>query len=460
MKTIVCGAGEVGRIIARHLTEAGNQVILVDDSAERLQKAASTVDVESLEGLASFPDVLERAGAASADMLIAVTRSDEVNMIACQVASNLFDVETKIARVSEPRYLKPEWATLFGTGGLPIDEIISPEREVAEGLVRRVAVPGASDSVSFANDRVQLVGLKLGPECPVLDTPLAQLTELFPDLDATVVYIIREEKGLFPEDSERMAAGDEVYIVAKTERMARVLAAFGKEADSARRIVIVGGGRLGTRVAIRIEETEPNARVHVIEVNKERADRAEARLNNARVFQGNILDEQDVREDADLSGSDMVLAVTESDETNTLVSVMSKQRYGCAYAAAVIHGTAFGSIIRHLGIDAVISHREVTISKILRYVHRGRVRAVHTVHDGNAEALEIEALESSELVGTPLRDLNPPHGLVIGAIVRGEGTLIPRGGTVIKAGDRVIAFVSRDTLKEAEKLFSVGFGFF
>lgn len=458
MRTIVCGAGEVGTSIARHLVDEGNRVTLVDESAERLRRARNAVDTETLEGAASSPDVLERADAAAADMLIAVTRDDEVNMVACQAALSLFDVETRIARVSDPQYLRPEWAGLFGARGIDIDEIISPEREVAEGLARRVAIPGARDSVTFAGDRVQLMGLNLGDDCPVLDTPLGQLTELFPDLQANVVYIVRDEKGFVPDKSARMAAGDEVYVVAEASRTGRVLEAFGRATESARRIVIVGGGRIGTGIARRIEDSEPDARIRVIELDPANAERASGRLGRALVLAGDPLD-REVFDEAGVSESDMLLAVTDNDEVNTFVSVLAKRR-GCAYAAAVIHRTAYGSLMTHLGIDAVISPREVTVSKILRYVRRGRVQAVHTVHDGHAEAMEVEALETSALVNRPLRELDVHRDLAIGALVREGRVTIPGGDTVVRPGDRVIVFVRHDAVPAAEKLFSVGFGFF
>lgn len=458
MRTIVCGAGEVGTSIARHLVDEGNSVTLLDESAERLRRARNVVDTESLEGSASSPDVLERADAASADMLIAVTRNDEVNMVACQAASSLFDVETRIARVSDPQYLRPEWAGLFGPRGIDIDEIISPEREVAEGLARRVAIPGARDSVSFADDKVHLIGLNLDADCPVLDTPLAQLTELFPDLLANVVYIVRDDEGSVPDKSARMAAGDEVYVVAEASRTGRVLEAFGRKAGSARRIVIVGGGRVGTGIAQRIEDSEPEARIRMIEVDPANAERASGRLDRALVLAGDPLD-RELLEEAGVGDSDLLLAVTDNDEVNTLVSVLAK-RHGCAYAAAVIHRTAYGSLMTRLGIDAVISPREVTVSRILRYVRRGRVRAVHTVHEGRAEAMEVEALETSSLVGVPLRELDMAEGLAIGALVRDGAVAVPGGDTVVRPGDRVIVFARHEAVPEAEKLFSVGFGFF
>lgn len=458
MRAIVCGAGEVGTSIAHHLVDEGNAVTLVDESPERLRRARNVVDTETLEGLASKPDVLDRADASSADMLIAVTRDDEVNMVACEAAWSLFDVQTKIARVSDPEYLRPEWDRLFGRDALHIDERISPEREVAESLARRVAIPGTRDSVTFADNRVQLVGLNLDGECPVLDTPLAQLTELFPDLRANVVYIVRDDEGFVPDKSARMEAGDEVYVVAEAGRTARVLDAFGRKAESARSIVVVGGGRIGTGIVRRIEESEPEARIRVIELDPANAERASERLERAVVLAGDPLD-REILDEAGVGGSDMLLAVTDNDEVNTLVSVLAK-RHGCAYAAAVIHRTTYGSLMTRLGIDAVISPREVTVSKILRHVRRGRVKAVHTVHDGRAEAMEVEALESSQLVGRPLREQDMPEGLAIGALVRDGAVTIPGGDTVVRPGDRAIVFARHEAVPAAEKIFSVEFGFF
>jgi len=458
MKVVICGAGQVGFNIARQLSAEGNDVTVVDQEAERINRVASSLDVQAIMGFASHPDVLEQAGTQDADMLIAVTREDEINMIACQIGHSLFNVPVKIARIREPAYMKPMWADLFSRDHLPIDVIISPEVEVARAIARRLEVPGAFDVIPLAEGKVKLIGLNCKEDCPVVNTPLLQLTELFPDLHITVVSIVRDNKLIVPSRTDQMLAGDAVYFIAEATHVKRAMEAFGQEGQEARRVCIIGGGNVGLFLAQELEKNHPGVHPKLIEFDLHRAEQIAEKLDRTVVLHGDALDLQ-LLDEMNIRSAEAIVAVTNNDETNILGSLLAK-RQGCPRAIALINNDTYGQLVGWLGIDAVVSPRVITISSILQHVRRGRIRAVHTLHEGMGEIIEAEALKTSSLVGNPLRDIDLPDEILIGAIVRDEQVLIPRGGTTIKAGDRVILFAAAGAVKKVEKLFTVGLEFF
>ena len=458
MKVIVCGAGQVGFNIARHLAGEGNDVTVIDQRPELIRKISDTLDVKGVVGFASHPDMLENAGAADSDMVIAVTFADEVNMVACQICHSLFNVPTKIARVRHQSYLEPMWRDLFSRDHMPIDVIISPEVEVARAVVRRLQVPGAIDVIPFVNGRVSLVGVHCSADCPVVHTPLRQLTELFPDLGMLVVGILRGDRIIVPNGDDHMIPGDDVYFAVDTEHIERALAAFGHEEEEARRIIIVGGGNIGMFLASQIEESFPDVNLKVIEIDGEQAKAAADRLKHGVVLHGNALD-REILEEANVAATETIVAVSNDDEVNVLSSLLAK-RYGAKRAVTLINNSSYGPLVSSLGIDVVVSPRDVTVSTILQHVRRGRIRAVHSIRDGLAEVIEAEALETSPLMGTPLREVKLPAGIIVGAIVRGDEVIIPNGDTVIQTKDRVIILATAGQVKKVEKLFSVSLEFF
>lgn len=458
MKVIVCGAGLVGTSIVRHLVAEDNDVTVIDSSPELVRKISDSMDVKAMEGFASHPDVLEQAGAGDADMIVAVTYSDEVNMVACQVAHSLFDVPTKIARVRNQSYLNPIWAELFSRDHMPIDVIISPEIEVGRAIFRRLHVPGSFDTIPLADGIVQLLGVRCGEDCPLLNTPLRQLTELFPDLHMTIVGIVRDGKGFVPSSKDHMLAGDEVYFVCETVQVSRVMAAFGHEEPEARRIIILGGGNIGRYLAREIEENRPGVSARVIECDKNRAQIAAKGLSRTVVLHGDALDPE-ILEEANVGIAEAVIAVTNDDEVNILGSLLAK-RYGAKKAMTLINNPTYSPLITTLGIDVVVSPRAITVSTILQHIRRGRIRAAHAVHEDFGEIMEAEALETSSLVGTQIREAGLPEGVIIGAIIREGKVITPTGSTVIKARDRVIIFAETEAVKKIERIFAVSLEFF
>lgn len=458
MKVIVCGAGQVGSNIARYLASEDNDVTVIDRSPELIRKISDTLDVQGLVGHASHPDVLEQAGASEADMIIAVTLADEVNMVACQVAHSLFEVPTKIARIRHQSYLEPIWADLFSRDHLPIDVIISPEIEVARAISRRLQVPGAFDMIPLADGKVRVVGVICDTSCPILHTPLRQLTGLFPDLNIEVVAIVRNDRPIIPSGDDQMLPGDEVYFVCDTSHLARAMAAFGHEESAARRIIILGGGNIGLCLAEEIEARHPHVSARIIEMDRARAQHIAQRLTRTMVLHGDGLDPE-ILDEANVRATETVVAVTNDDEGNILASLLAK-RYGCQRAITLINKTTYSPLVTTLGIDAVVSPRSITVSSILQHVRRGRIRSVHSLREGFAEIIEAEALETSSLVNTPLKEIKLPSGVIVGAIVRGEEVIIPRPSTVIKPHDRVIILAAVGQVKKVEKMFAVRLEFF
>lgn len=458
MRVIVCGAGQVGFHIARYLAAEGNDITVIDQSAELVGQVSDALDVQAMVGFASHPDVLEKANAEDADMIIAVTYADEVNMVACQVAHSLFNVPTKIARVRAQSYLQPIWSNLFSRDNMPIDVIISPEVEVARAISRRLVMPGAFDAIPLADGKVRVVGVRCGEDCPVINTPLRQLTGIFPDLNIVVVGIIRDGRGIVPTAEDQMLIGDDVYFVADAEHITRAMSVFGHDEPYARRVLIAGGGHVGIFLARQLREEHPGVNAKIIEFNRKQAEHAAATLPDTTVLHGSVLD-PGILEEASVAQTEAIIAVTNDDETNILGSLLAK-RYGCGRALTLVNNINYGPLISTLGVDAVISPHAITVSTILHHVRRGRIRAVHSLGEGFGEIIEAEILETSNLAGKQIREAEFPEGVLFGAIIREDDVIIPRANTTLLANDRVVLFASADSVKDVEKQFSVRLEYF
>lgn len=458
MKIIICGAGQVGRGIAERLAGEGNNVTVIDTSPSLIRSISDTLDVQGLVGHGSHPDILERAGAGEADMLIAVTHTDEVNMMACEVANAIFNTPTKIARVRDQAYLGPEYRGLFARENMAIDVVISPELAVGEMVLRRLALPGAFEAIYFAEERVVAMGITLGEDCPVVDTPLSQLTELFPDLDAVVVGVVRDGRLFVPRSDDQMRSGDLAFVIAEQGQAKRTLGLFGHEERPATRVVVAGGGNIGLYVARKLEERDSATRIRVIEAGRERAEHVAETLKRSVVLHGSALD-WDVLQEANIAGAEAFLALTNDDKVNVLSAMLAKQA-GAAQSLALVSSLDVQALAHPLGIDSLIDPRSVTVSSILKHVRRGRIRGVHPVQNGEGEIVEAEALETSPVVGMPLREAELPEGVRIGAIVRDDKVIIPRGDTAIRPHDKVIVFALKAEALTLQQLFRVSLEYF
>ncbi len=459
MKIVICGAGLVGSAIASHLAEEHNDVTVIDASPENIQRITDQVDVHGVVGVASHPNNLAEAGLDDAELLIAVTESDEVNMVACQVAHTIFNTPVKIARIRNQPYLDPIYADLYSPDQLPIDHIISPEAEVSAAVSNQLRVPGAFDVKDMCGGSMNLVGVLCTEESPVLGTPLRHLTKLFPDLAMTVLAIIRDGKVILPRSGvDSMQEGDRVYFVCDASHLDRAMASFGHDEQEARSVVIAGGGSIGLMLANEIETKFSNTQVQLIELHASRARELAETLQGTGIINGDALDSSILME-AGVHKTETFVSVTEDDEVNILSALLAK-RTGAKHAVALVNIPGFIPLVGTLGVDAVINPSQITVSSILEHVRRGRIRDVHPIIEDLGEVLEAEALPSSLLVGKPLREAKIPKGISIGAVLRDGAVIAARGDTIIEAGDTVIIFVARGKIAQVEKILSVRLDFF
>ena len=427
MKVIICGAGQVGWQIARHLSGENNDVTVVDNNPDLVRRAAETLDVQGLTGFASYPDVLDKAGARDAAMIIAATHSDEVNMVTCQVAHSVFDIRRKIARLRSQSYLDAIYSDLYRRDHLPIDVVISPEKEVAQAAMQRLAAPAAFDTELFLDGEAQLMGLRLGEDCPVLNTSLRQLTELFSTLRVVVVGVRRNGKLFAPDADDELQAGDEAYVFSPVDDIPRTLEVFGKSSHVQERLVINGGGNIGLAVAQALEQRGRKIKTKGIERERKCAERAADLLERTIVLNGDGLDSVLLAE-ANVARADAILAVTDDDNTNMLAAVRAKAE-GC-------------------------------VSSFLRHIRLGRVRSVYSVGDAEAEMIEAEVLSTSSIAGVEIRDIGFPEGVLVAGVRKGDEIVKPTGRTKLQAGDVVVMFSLAADVAQVEQLLQVAIDFF
>jgi len=458
MRVIISGAGQVGYGIAEKLSKEGIEITVIDSNADLVQRVRDTLDARGVHGHGSHPDVLAQAGARDADMLIAVTQVDEINMTACQVAHSIFEVPTRIARIRSQTYLNPEWRNLFARDHLPIDVIISPEIEVGDLILQRLAYPGASEIVTFDDEKVMVIAVDVREDCAVIDTPLRHLTDLFPNLQATVMGVRRDGEIRVLHSRESLVVGDQALVAVAKDQVTRVLGLFGCAEQPPSRVVIGGAGNIGRYVARKLEESEQGITVRLVENNRQIAQIAAESMKESIVVFGDALQEDILRE-VDVRDADMYLGLTNDDETNILSSVLASE-LGCKANFALVNQPQYPKFARRLGVDAFINPRSVTISKILRHIRRGRIRGVYSLFEGAAELIEAEALETSTLVGKPLREFDTGPGVRIGAVIRGDQVIMPTGDVRVEAGDFVVVFALAAQVRQVEQMFRVSLDFF
>ncbi|MBA84984.1 Trk system potassium transporter TrkA [Thalassobius sp. S69A] len=458
MKVIICGAGQVGWQIARHLSGERNDVTVVDNNPDLVRRATDTLDVQGIAGFASYPDVLDQAGARDADMIIAATYSDEVNMVTCQVAHSVFNIPRKIARLRSQSYLTAIYSDLYRRDHLPIDVVISPEREVAEAALQRLASPQAFDTERFMDGRAQLLGITIEEDCPIVNTPLRQLSELFSTLRVVVVGVRREGTLFAPDPGDQLFVGDACYLFAVNEDVPRTMEVFGKTSKKQERVVIIGGGNVGLAVAQALETRAERIRAKVIEKKRKNAEHAADALERTIVLNGDGLDSGLLAE-ANIARADAVLCVTDDDKTNMLAAVRAKTE-GCPMAIALINDPTLSPMMGPLGIDAYINPRATTVSSILRHIRHGRVRGVYSIGDAEAEMIEAEVLSTSPISGQKIRDIDFPEGVLVGGILKGDKVVKPQSDTRVNEGDVIVIFSMASDVPEVERLLQVSIDFF
>lgn len=456
MKIIILGAGQVGSSLAENLMTEANDITLVDKDPELLRNLQDHLDIRTVCGDASYPDVLQRAGAEDADMLIAVTDADETNMIACQVAYTIFHTPTKIARVRALEYLKhPE---LFAQESLPVDVIISPEQLITDNIVRLIEHPGSLQVLDFADGQVQLVCVRAYYGGPLVGNELRTIREHMPKVDTRVAAIYRRNRAIIPEGHTIIEADDEVFFIAAKKDIRAVISELRRLDKPYKRIIVAGGGNIGRRVARNLEN---KYQVKLIDHNVNRTHDLSSELEKTIVLQGDAAD-QDLLLEENIENTDIFLALTNADEANILSSMLAK-RLGAHKVMTLINRAAYVDLVESGEIDIALSPQQITIGSLLTHIRRGDVVRVHSLRRGAAEAIEAIAhgdKNSSKVVGQKIEDLKLPPGTTIGAIVRDNDVLIAHHDTVIESEDHVILFVvDKKYILEVEKLFQVGFTF-
>jgi trk system potassium uptake protein TrkA len=457
MKIIILGAGQVGASVAAILASEANDITVVDEDVAVLQDLQDRLDIRTVTGYASHPDTLMQAGADDADMIIAVTASDETNMIACQVAYTLFHTPTKIARVRSVEYLKHQ--RLFAQGALPVDVLISPEQLVTEYIQRLIENPGALQVLDFAGGKVQMVAVRAYYGGPLVGHELRDLKEHMPGIDARVASIFRQGQQITPGGDTVIEADDEVFFVAARKHIRAVMGELRKKDKPVRRVILAGGGNIGLRLASAIEG---RSQVKIIERDAERARELSETLDKTIVLLGDAADEELLLEE-NIESTDVFCALTNDEEANILSAMLAK-RLGARKVMSLINRASYVNLVQSGTIDVAISPQQATIGSLLTHVRRGDVVMVHSLRRGAAEAIEAVAHgdhKSSRVVGRSIDEIKLPRGATIGAVVRGEEVIIAHHDTVIKTDDHVILFLAnKKCIQEVERLFQVGVTFF
>ena len=458
MNIIICGAGRVGFTIAKLLSEQGHSITVIDQSSEDIQKINDSLDVKAIVGKATYPSILEKANAAETDMIIAVTRNDEINMLICQIAFSIFNIQKKIARIRSQDYLNPRFTRVYNKENLPIDVIISPEIEIAKSIQRKLEAPGALDSVPFADNKIRLLEIFIKEDCKSIGIKFNELTNKYPTLEANIIGINRDNKFFIPKKTDSVKKDDKIYVIINSSQMSETLEAFGHEEKISKKILIIGGGNIGFNLAKNIEETLETVRVKIVEKNKERAEFLANQLNDAIVINGDGLDEE-VLTEANLGEAETVLALTNDDEDNLMVSVLvekfakDQKDIDDKRTMALINKPNYSLLQSSLKIDDLIDPRMTTVSSILKHIHKGTIENAYTLSDGEYEVIEAEIIETSELINKEIKNSNLPDELRIGAVLRDKKIIIPRSNFVFKKDDRVVFIVKKDSISFVENIF-------
>ncbi|MBA6413795.1 Trk system potassium transporter TrkA [Parahaliea sp. F7430] len=457
MKIIILGAGQVGGTLAEHLANEQNDIIVVDTDGDKLRSLQDRLDIGTVVGGASHPNTLYRAGAEDADMLIAVTNSDEINMMACQVAHTLFNTPTKISRVRSPNYLAYQ-EQLFNPANVPVDVIIGPEQLVTNNIRQLIANPGALQVLDFADGRIQLVAVRAYYGGPIVGQELQEIRKHMPKVDTRVAAIFRKNRAIIPTGNTVVEADDEVFFIAASKNIRAVMSELRKVDKPYKRVIIAGGGNIGATLA---QSIDSQYQVKVIEKSYKRCRTLSEKLKHSIVLCGSAAEPQLLAAE-NIEATDVFCALTNNDESNIMMSMLAK-RMGAKKVITLITNSAYADLVGD-EIDIAISPQQITIGSLLTHVRRGDISIVHSLRRGAAEAIELIAhgdAYSSKVVGRRLDEIHLPEGVTIGAIARGEEVLIAHGHVMVESGDHVILFlVDRSRISAVEKLFAVGFGFF
>ncbi len=460
MKIIVCGAGEVGANIAKQLVYEDNDVTIVDDSESRLRSLNKTLDLKSVCGKITLPDILDKAGADEADMIIAVSDKDESNIITCQLANYIFNIPTKVARIRESEFLNEKYyENLFAEDKINLDAIISPEVEVAKSIIRQLNTPGSFDSFYLGDKVARIIGISIDESCPIINTPLRMLPGIFSGLEVKILSIFRDNEIIIPTGQVEIYPGDDIYLCIKNKDLLRVLRVFGIKAQENRKIIIVGAGNIGLNTIKIIEKDYPEITCKIIDNNLERTKLISTELSNQNtILFGDALD-TDILKEAGVANAEAIISVTNDDEVNIFTTMLAKD-LGCKRSMAIVGNENYRRLSKKLNLDVLVNPGNITTSAILQYVRRGKVKEIHDFGNERGEIMEIEILPTTKFTDKKISDLTIPDGVVIGGIVRSNELIIPDENTIFQVKDKLIIFSVPSSIKDIEKYFEVNIEFF
>jgi len=449
MSIIIIGAGEVGYNLASRLSQEKKDVVVIDRDMEKIRRVQNTLDVQAIHGSGGSISLLRQAGISEASMVIAVTNSDEVNMISCLVAGVQDRVPKKIARVRDPEY--SSIFPLFGKEHLGIDLVINPDHEVVEMILKLMEVPGAVEVVDFADGKVRMVGLPLLPDSPMAGKTLAETARLYPQSGILIVAVQKGDKVFIPKGPDVLSAHDILFMVMARDKMREALESSGHKRPPIKRVMILGGGLIGQQLVKGLEATD--TQVKIIEQNEARCLEIAEKCKRAVVLRGDAT-YQDILVEENVAQMDTFIAVTEDEETNVMISLLTK-KMGVRRVMTLVNKVGYSPLVHSIGIDVVVSPRLAAVNKIMQFLRRGKILSISSLPEENAEAFEAVAMETSDIVGRPLRELEFPKDAIVGALVRGPEVIIPNGSTVIQPGDRVMIFALATAIREVEKALMV-----
>ncbi len=454
MRIIIIGAGEVGYNIADILSKEGNDLVIIDKNEKQLKMVSENLDVQTIPGSGSSPHILKKANLDSSDMIVAVTDSDETNMIACLLAATQSKVPLKIARIRNPEL--NGGSALFDKNHLNIDLCINPEREAVKNVVNLMEFPGASEIIDFAGGNIQLVGFNVDTDCIAVGKKLREIKEMSGGKKVLIVSITRGEKLIVPAGDSVIKKNDYLFAVAESTEVKNVLQFFGKDINPPRRIIIMGGGITGLMLSEMLEKRGFSAKI--IEKRRDRCETLTSRLHKVVVLHGDGTSQELLKEE-NIRDTDYFIAVTNDEGANILGALLAKQ-LGAKKVISRINRVDYVHLIPTVGIDGVINPRHTAISKILHYIRKGKIISVTPLYDERAEIFEVVALQTSEITNRPLKDIKFPRGTIVGAIMRGDEVIVPGGSSVVLPGDHVIIFTLRSAIPKVEKILTVKLDYF
>ncbi len=455
MSIVIVGAGEMGYHLARRLSYERQDVVVVEKNAAKVNFVHETLDVQTIQGRGSSPAVLKRAGIDKAGVLVAVTDSDEVNLVACFVAHQFNKFMKKVARLRQEDYL--EVTGMSEQNHLGVDLFISPEHEAVTKLIKVLKVPSATDVIDFAEGRIKLFGIQLKPDSPLVGLSLMAVRERYPDDRILIPAIFRDSEAIIPHGQDVLKARDTVYVITGIASIPRVMEMSGLQGASPKSFMILGGTDVGVRIAMELE-TQGVSQIRLVESDLAKCEEIASQLDYTMVLRTDSVDEDFLRSEG-IYEIDAFLAMTEDDEHNALTALLAK-RMGVERVAALTNKLEYHRLLSVVGVDVVVNPRLEGASRILQYIRKGKVMSVSMLPGEGVEVIEFEAMETSQLVGKPLRKVKFPSGAILGAVERGRDFLIPDGNSVIQPGDRIIVFARREAIPKVEKLISVSPNFF